>query len=71
MQLKKLTVETSKGVKNYVLTPSSQGYDVQLITGFFGGSKKTVGHGSSVENAVLIARLDAGDSIVKSTKLHG
>jgi hypothetical protein len=70
MNQKTLIVETTKGAKNYVLAPNSQGFDVQKVTGFF-GSKKLVGHGSSLENAVLIARLDAGDSTVKATKLRG
>jgi hypothetical protein len=68
--MKTLTVETSKGTKTYTLSQTPQGYDVQKVTGFF-GSKKLVGHGSNVENAVLVARVDAGDSIVRSTKLRG
>jgi len=71
MQTKTLIVETTKSTKTYSLTPNTQGFDVYKPVGFFGGSKKFVGHGSSLENAVLIARLDAGDSIVKSTRLRG
>jgi hypothetical protein len=70
--MKTLTVETSKGTKTYSLTPTSQGYDIHRVSGgFFGSSKTFIGHGGSVENAVLIARCDAGDSIVKSTRLRG
>jgi len=68
--MKTLTVETNKGTKTYTLSPASQGFDVYRVEGFF-GSKRNVGHGSSLENAILIARLDAGDSTVKSTKLRG
>ena len=70
MTTKTLTVETTKGTKTYTLSPTSQGFDVYRVEGFF-GSKRNVGHGSSLENAVLIARLDAGDSTVKHTKLRG
>ncbi len=70
MTTKTLTVETTKGTKTYTLSPTSQGFDVCRVEGFF-GSKRNVGHGSNVENAILIARLDAGDSIVRSTKLRG
>ena len=70
--MKTLIVETTKGTKTYSLSPASQGYDVYRVeSGFFSSSKRNVGHGSSLENAILIARLDAGDTIVKSTKLRG
>jgi hypothetical protein len=72
MQPKTLTVETTKGTKTYSLSPNGQGFEVYRVeSGFFSSSKRNVGHGSSLENAVLIARLDAGDSIVKSTRLRG
>lgn len=72
MTTKTLTVETTKGTKTYTLSPTSQGFDVYRVqSGFFSSSKQNVGHGSSLENAVLIARIDAGDSIVKSTRLRG
>ena len=70
MTTKTLTVETTKGTKTYTLSPTSQGFDVHRVEGFF-GSKRNVGHGSNTENAILIARLDAGDSTVKSTRLRG
>jgi hypothetical protein len=70
--MKTLTVETTRGTKTYSLSLSSRGYDVYRVeSGFFTSSKRNVGHGSSLENAILIARLDAGDSTVKSTKLRG
>ena len=70
--MKTLTVETSKGTKTYSLSPTSQGFDVYRVSsGFFSSSQKLVGHGGNLENAVLIARVDAGDSIVKSTRLRG
>jgi hypothetical protein len=70
--MKKLVIETTRGEKNYSLSPASQGYDVyRVVPGFFSSSKRLVGHGGNVENAILIARLDAGDSTVKSTRLHG
>jgi hypothetical protein len=70
--MKKLVIETAKGTRNYTLNPASQGYDVYRVeSGFFSSSKKLVGHGSNIENAVLVARVDAGDSTVKSTRLHG
>jgi hypothetical protein len=69
--MKTLVITTNKGAtRTYSLTPTSQGYDVQKVTGFF-GSKTLIGHGSSLENAVQVARLDCGDSIVRSTKLRG
>jgi hypothetical protein len=69
--MKTLVITTNKGLtKTYTLTPSSQGYDVQKVTGYF-GSKTLVGHGSSLENAVQVARMDCGDSGVRSTKLRG
>jgi hypothetical protein len=72
MKPKTLIVETTKGTKTYSLSPDGQGYDVHRVeSGFFSSAKKYVGHGSSVENAILTARLDAGDSIVKSTRLRG
>jgi hypothetical protein len=72
MNPKTLTVETTKGTKTYPLAPSAHGYEVYPVEcGFFSSSKRNVGHGSSLENAILIARLDAGDSIVKSTRLRG
>jgi hypothetical protein len=72
MATKTLTVETTKGTKTYSLSPTSQGFDVyRVVSGFFSSSKRDVGHGSNLENAILIARLDAGDSIVRSTRLRG
>ena len=72
MTTKTLIVETTKGTKTYTLSPTSQGFDVYLVESrFFSSSKRNVGHGSSLENAILIARLDAGDSTVKSTRLRG
>jgi len=68
--MKTLTVETTKGTRTYTLSPTSRGFDVHRVEGFF-GSKRSVGHGSNLENAMLIARLDAGDSTVKSTRLRG
>ena len=70
MTTKTLTVETTKGTKTYTLSPTSQGFDVYRVEGIF-GSKRNVGHGSNLENAILIARMDAGDSIVRSTRLRG
>ena len=72
MATKTLTVETTKGTKTYALSPTSQGFDVyRVAAGFFSSSKRNVGHGSNLENAILVARLDAGDSIVRSTRLRG
>jgi hypothetical protein len=69
--MKTLVITTNKGLtKTYVMTPTSQGYNVQKVTGFL-GSKTLVGHGSSLENAFQVARMDCGDSGVRSTKLHG
>jgi hypothetical protein len=34
------------------------------------GSKRNLGHASNLENAILIVRPDAGDSIVKSTRFR-
>jgi hypothetical protein len=71
MKPKTLTVETTKGIKTYCLSPASQGFEVHRVeSGFFSSARKYVGHGSSAENAILIARLDAGDSTVKSTRLR-
>jgi len=70
--MKKLVIQTSNGTRNYSLFPTSQGYDVyRVVPGFFSSSKRLVGHGSNTENAILVARTDAGDSTVKSTRLHG
>jgi hypothetical protein len=72
MKPKTLTVETTKGTKTYSLTPAAHGFEVhRLKHGFFSCSREYIGHGSNAENAILIARLDAGDSSVRSTKLHG
>jgi hypothetical protein len=72
MTPKTLTIETTKGTRNYSLSPTSHGFEVHRVgSGFFCSSRKYVGHGSNVENAILIARLDAGDSTVKSSKLRG
>lgn len=49
MTTKTLTVETTKGTKTYNLSPTSQGFDVYRVEGFF-GSKRNVGHGSNVES---------------------
>jgi len=69
--MKTLVITTNKGLtKTYSLSPTSQGFDVLKIGGFF-GSKTLVGHGSSLENAVQVARMDCGDSGVRSTKLRG
>ena len=72
MKSKTLVIETTKGTRHYVLEPDSRhGYTISRVThGFFGSSTKHVGHGSSVENAVMVARLDAGDSTIKSTRLR-
>ncbi|MCX6923689.1 MAG: hypothetical protein NT154_10855 [Verrucomicrobia bacterium] len=72
MKPKTLTVETTNETKTYSLSPGGQGFEVHRIrSGFFSPSRTYVGHGSNVENAILIARLDAGDSTVKSTRLRG
>ena len=72
MKPKILIVETTRGTKTYSLSPGAQGFEVyRLESGFLTSSKRNVGHGSSLENAVLIARLDAGDSTVKLTRLRG
>ncbi len=72
MKSKTLIIETTKGTRHYKLVADSRhGYEVSRVThGIFGSSSKSIGHGSSVENAVMIARLDAGDSTVKSTRLR-
>jgi hypothetical protein len=71
MTTKTLTVDTTKGTKTYTLSPTSQGFDVYRVGSGLFSSKRNVGHGSNLENAILIARLDAGDSIVRSTRLRG
>jgi hypothetical protein len=68
--MKTLVIETTKGTRTYALSPKDGGFNVHKSSGgFFGASRKLVGHGSSLENAVFIARLDAGDSTVRSTRL--
>jgi hypothetical protein len=68
--MKKLIIETSKGTKTYQLSPDARGFDVyRVTTGFLSDSRKYVGHGSSLENAVAIARMDVGESIIRGTKL--
>lgn len=68
--MKKLVIETSKGTKTYQLKPASKGYDVYRVTsGFLSDSHKYVGHGSSLENAVSIARMDVGESLIRGTRL--
>jgi hypothetical protein len=72
MNPKTLIVETTKGTKTYSLAPGARGCDVYRVqSGFFSSTRRNVGHGSGLENAILIARLDAGDSTVKSTGLRG
>jgi hypothetical protein len=72
MNQKTLAVATTKGTKTYSLVPDGRGFNVYRVeSGFFSSSRRDVGHGSNLENAILIARLDAGDSIVKSTRLRG
>ncbi len=71
--MKTLVIETrNNGTKNYSLTPSGGGYDVHRTkAGFFGSSKTFVGHGGSQQDAILVARVDAGDSDVKNVRLRG
>lgn len=71
--MKKLVIETrTGGTKNYSLTPSGDGIDVHRIkSGLFGASKTLVGRGGSQQDAILIARLDAGDSDIKTVSLRG
>lgn len=70
--MKTLQVQTRSGTKTYYLQPSSQGYDVFRVTpGFFSSGKKFIGHGGNIENAILVARVDAGDATVTSTRLRG
>ena len=70
---KQLTVETTKGTKHYRLNEDAKGgFSVyRVYPGFFGSSTRRIGHGSSIENSVLVARLDAGDSTVTATRLRG
>lgn len=68
--MKKLVIETNKGTKTFQLTPDARGYDVYRVTsGFLSDTRKYVGHGSSLENAVAIARMEVGESVIRSTKL--
>ena len=70
--MKTLIIQTNSGTKNYSLTPSGGGYDVHRTkAGLFGSSKTFVGHGGSLQDAVLVARVDAGDSDVKHVSLRG
>lgn len=72
MKPKTLIIETTNGTKTYSLLPDGRGFEVhRLEPGFFSSSKKYAGHGSSLENAILIARVHAGDSTVKSSRLRG
>lgn len=68
--MKKLEINTTNGTKNYQLTPRDGGFNILRTAGFFGGSK-LIGHGSSLQNAIFLARLDAGDTTVRSVKLKG
>ena len=68
--MKKLVIETTKGTKTYHLTPDAHGYDVYRVSsGFLSDSRKYVGHGSSLENAIAVARMDCGESVIRGTKL--
>jgi len=68
--MKKLVIETTKGTKTFQLSPNARGYDVYRVTsGFLSDTRKYVGHGSSLENAVAIARMEVGESVIRSTKL--
>ena len=70
--MKTLVIQTATGEKTYSLTPSGGGFEVHRTkAGFFGSSKSFVGHGGTLHDGVLIARVDAGDSTVKSVKLRG
>ena len=70
--MKTLLIQSTTGEKTYSLTPSGGGFDVHRTkAGFFGSSKSFVGHGGTLQDGVLIARVDAGDSTVKSVKLRG
>ena len=70
--MKTLVIQTKTGEKTYSLSSSGGGFDVHRTkAGFFGSSKTFVGHGGSLSDAVLVARVDAGDSTVKSVKLRG
>lgn len=71
--MKTLILKTTSGEKTYSLTPSGGGFDVHRTkAGFFGTSKTyLVGHGGTLADATLIARVDAGDSTIKSVKLRG
>ena len=72
---KSLTVTTTKGAqKVYSITSagSGPGYNVhRMEPGLFGSTRRFIGHGGSLPNAVLIARMDVGENLVKSTKLYG
>ncbi len=71
--MKTLIIETkTSGTKNYSLTPSGGGYDVHRTkAGFLSSSKSFIGHGGNQQDAVLIARMDAGDSNIKHVSLRG
>jgi hypothetical protein len=70
--MKKLLIKTNTGEKTYSLPPSGGGFDVHRTkASLFGSSKTFVGHGGSLSDAVLVARVDADDSTVKSVKLSG
>ena len=68
----KLQIETTKGgTKNYSLSQTARGVDVYRIGGgFFGSSSKFIGHGHDTAAAVLVARVDAGDSTVRAVHIH-
>jgi len=69
--MKKLEVKTKKGTRNYDLSPAGSGFDVQRVDWGLLSSKKTfIGHGGSLSDAVLVARVDAGDHLVTTTRLH-
>lgn len=67
----KLELKTTKGTLNYNLAQTSRGVDVYKVQGgFFTSATRFIGHGHDVPAAILIARVDAGDSTVRTVHLR-
>ena len=55
----------------YRLNPVRNGFDVYRVLsfGFFGDDLKQIGHGGTLSDAILMARLDAGEAKIRSVSL--
>jgi hypothetical protein len=71
MKNKVLKIETRKNTKTFILSPDDGGYSVyNLESSLFSTQKRFVGHGCSLENAVLVARQQVGDAGIVATRLR-